>query len=147
MSANKLWTPEQAEHVLEELAASIEAAKPAELAEDLSASGHDLNEIASSMKTAALSGIKQFQQRRLHQARQRYQQNSSRIGHRSQGLAASSDGRRTQFFALLKANPSLKSAVTLQHRDLSELTDEDIESALEELDLLGALEDHNDGKS
>jgi hypothetical protein len=35
----------------------------------------------------------------------------------------------------------------MQHRDLNELTDTDIDSALDELEILGALEDLDDSHS
>jgi hypothetical protein len=35
----------------------------------------------------------------------------------------------------------------MQHRDLNELTDTDIESALDELEILGALEELDDSNS
>jgi response regulator of citrate/malate metabolism len=141
MSANKPWTSQQAEHVLDEIAASIEAATPSEIEEDFHAANEDLDAIAGNMKSAVLEGIKQFQQRRLHQARQRYQESSRQIERRPRRVASSTDARRVQFFALLQANPGVQSALTIQHRDLNALTDQDIESALEELDALGAIDD------
>jgi len=141
MSANKPWTPEQAEHVLNQIADSIEAAKPSEIEGDVLSSGGDLDSIAADMKGAALAGVKKFQQRRLHQARQRYQENSQRIEQRPRRIASSPETRRVQFFSLLHANPGVQSGLTMQHRDLNALTDADIESALEELDALGAIED------
>ena len=144
MSANKPWTFEQAEHVLNEIAESIEAAKPNEIEEDVLSSGEDLDSIAIKMKGAVQAGIKKFQQQRLHKARQRYQENSRNIEQQPRRIASSSEARRVQFFSLLQANPSVQSALTMQHRDLNALTDADIESALEELDALGAIEDLGD---
>ena len=145
MSANKPWTSQQAEHVLDEIAASIEAATPSEIEDEFHATGDDLDAIAASMKSSVLAGIKQFQQRWLHQARQRYQESSRQIERRARRVASSPDARRTQFFSLLQANPGVKSALTVQHRDLNVLTDQDIESALEELDALGAIGDLGEG--
>jgi hypothetical protein len=141
MSAKKPWTSQQAEHVLDQIAASIETASPSEIEEDLKSSGEDLDAVAASMKGAVLAGIKQFQQRKLHQARQRYQESSRKLESRERRVASSADARRVQFFSLLRSNPGVESALTVQHRDLNILTDQDIESALEELDALGAIED------
>jgi hypothetical protein len=144
MSANKPWTAEQAEHVLNQLADSIEAAKPSEIEEDVLSSGESLDAIADDMRGAALAGIKKFQQRRLHQAQQRYQVNSRQIERRQRRVASSPEARKIQFFSLLHANPGVQSGLTMQHRDLNALTDVDIESALEELDALGAIDDLGD---
>ena len=120
------------------------AAKPNEIEEDVLSSGEDLDSIAIKMKGAVQAGIKKFQQQRLHKARQRYQENSRNIEQQPRRIASSSEARRVQFFSLLQANPSVQSALTMQHRDLNALTDADIESALEELDALGAIEDLGD---
>jgi hypothetical protein len=140
MSANKPWNSEQTEHVLNQLADSIEAATPSEIEQDILSSEESLDAIANEMKSAALAGIKKFQQRRLHHARQRYQVSSRQLERRQQRVALTPDARRVQFFSLLKANPGFQSRLTVQHRDLNALTDADIESALEELDALGAIE-------
>jgi len=140
MSANKSWNSEQTGHVLNQLADSIEAATPSEIEQDILSSEESLDAIADEMKSAALAGIKKFQQRRLHQARQRYQVSSRQLERQQRRVALTPDARRVQFFSLLKANPGFQSRLTVQHRDLNTLTDADIESALEELDALGAIE-------
>jgi hypothetical protein len=141
MSADKPWTSEQAEHALNQLAESIEAAQPSEIEDDIASLGEDLSAIASDMKGAALAGIKKFQQRRLHQARQRSQENSRRIERRTRKVASSPKARRKQFLSLLRASPDFQAKLTVQHRDFNALTDADIESALEDLDALGAMDD------
>lgn len=145
MSANKPWNSEQTEHLLNQLADSIEAATPSEIEQEILSSEESLDAIADGMKGAALAGIKKFQQRRLHHARQRYQISSTQLEHRQRRVALTSDARRVQFFSLVKANPGIQSGLTMQHRDLNALTDGDIESALEELDALGAIEKLGDG--
>jgi GrpB-like predicted nucleotidyltransferase (UPF0157 family) len=147
MSANKHWTREETEQILDQLADSIETGEPTEIAADLKDSGHDLNDVASRMKAAALAGVKQFRQQRLHRARQRYQKSSSRIERRNRHFGGSSEERRLRFFSVLEARPELKSALTMQHRDLNELTETDIDTALDELEILGALEDLDDSHS
>lgn len=147
MSINKPWNSEQTEHLLNQLADSIEAATPSEIEQEILSSEGSLDAIVDGMKGAALAGIKKFQQRRLHQARQRYQTSSTHLEHRQLRVASTPDARRVQFFALVRANPGIQSGLTMQHRDLNALTDGDIESALEELDALGAVEKLGDGSN
>ena len=144
MSAKKHWAREEAERALDHLADSIETGDAAEIAADLKDSGHDLNDVASRMKAAALSGVKEYRQQRLHHARQRYQESSLKIEGRTRCLGGSREERRKRFFSVIETRPELKSALTMQHRDLNELTDTDIDSALDELEILGALEDLDD---
>jgi len=147
MSANKHWTREKAERVLDQIAESIEKGDAVQIAADLKESGQDVNEIASRTKAAALAGIKEFRQQRLHQARQRYQESSSRIERRAKRFGVSPEERRRRLFSALESNPGLKSALTMQYRDLNELTDEDIETGLDDLETLGALEESDDTDS
>ena len=147
MSANKRWTRKEAERVLDQLADSIEIGDPTEVAADLKDAGQDLKDVAAQMKSAALTGVKAFRQQRLHRARERYQESSAKIERRARQFGASPEERRRRFFLVLESKPALRSALTIQHRDLSELTDTDIESALDELDILGALEELDDSNS
>lgn len=147
MSAKERWTREEAERVLDHLADSVETGDAAEISADLKDSGHDLNDVASRMKAAALASVKGYRQQRLHHARQRYQESSLKIERRIRRFGGSREDRRQKFFLVIGARPELKSALTMQHRDLDELTDTDIDSALDELELLGALEDLDDAHS
>ncbi len=141
MSAKKAWTREQAENALNQIAESIKTAKPSEIEEEVRASGEDLESILRKMNGAIQAGIKQFRQKRLHEARRHHSENLRKIELRERRIASNPEARRTQFFALLQTNPGVQSALTMQHRDLNALTVADIESALEELDALGAIED------
>lgn len=147
MSGDKRWTREEAERAFDHLADSIEAESASEIASELKDSGHDLNDLAAKMKASAIAGMKAFQQQRLHRARQRYLESSSRIEGRTKGVTGSRDERRSRFFAILNTKPELQSQYTLQHRDLNAITDADIDSALEELEILGAFEDADDSHS
>jgi hypothetical protein len=147
MSANKRWRREEAERVLDQIAEAIEKGDAGDIAADLKESGQDVDEIASRTKAAALAGIKEFRQQRLHHARQRYQESSSKIERRAKRFGGSPEERRRRFFAALESNPSLRSALTMQYRDLNELTDADIEMGLDDLETLGALEESDDTDS
>lgn len=139
MSVTKGWSREETERVLEELAASIEATEPVEIAADLKAGGFDLSEVESRMRASALSGIKAFKQKGLHRARARYQESTTRIERRTRGLTGSTEDRRWRFIHALEANPGIRSSLTVQHRDFNEMTEQDIDSALEEMEILGVL--------
>jgi hypothetical protein len=147
MSIDKRWTREEIERAFDHLAESIEAESASEIVSELKESGHDVNDVAARMKAAALAGVKAFRQQRLHHARERYVESSSRIEGRARSVVGSREERRNRFFAVLNARPEFQAQYTMQHRDLNALTDADIESALEELEILGALEDVDDTRS
>lgn len=147
MSADKRWKRDEAERVSDHLADSIETESASEIVAELKDSGHDINDIAAKMKAAALAGVKGFRQLRLHRARQRYEESSSKIERHAKTAEGSREERRRRFFRVLDEKPQLRSRYTMQHRDLNALTDTDIDSALEELEMLGALEDSDDSRS
>jgi hypothetical protein len=62
MSANKRWTPQEEERLLDHLADSIETEPATEIAAEMKEGGHDVTDIAGRMRTAALTGVKQFKQ-------------------------------------------------------------------------------------
>jgi GrpB-like predicted nucleotidyltransferase (UPF0157 family) len=147
MSADKRWTREEAKRVFDHLADSIETGSASEIAAELKESGHDVNDIVAKMKAAALAGVKGFRQQRLHRARKRYEESSSKIERNSKAVGGSREERRRRFFRVLDEKPELRARYTMQHRDLNALTDTDIDSALEELEILGALGDGDDSHS
>ena len=105
MSVDKRWTREEAERAFDHLADSIEAESASEIASELKDSGHDLNDLAAKMKASALAGVKAFQQQRLHRARQRYLESSSRIEGRTKGVTGSRDVSMIVFTALGWSSP------------------------------------------
>ncbi len=62
MSANRRWTPQEEDRLLDELANSIETSTAVEIAAEMQEGGHDLADVAGLMKAAALAGVKQFKQ-------------------------------------------------------------------------------------
>ena len=67
---------------------------------------------------------------------------TSRLDTKVQKLPESSEERRNLLERVLERLPKLspKLALTYQCRNLSELTDEDVASSLEDLQILGAIE-------
>lgn len=143
MSGKKPDSRAEIERILDHLAESIESAPPEELLEEAKNAGADTKKIAEGTKERLLSALKRFEQQPLHRARQRYRSNLADIEGRNQKIADTPASRREQFLSLLTRNPVLGRKLTMQHRDLEELNDEDITSALEELDILGALDDES----
>ncbi|MBZ5494574.1 MAG: hypothetical protein LAO76_26920 [Acidobacteriia bacterium] len=129
--------------ILEALVDSIETATDEEVIEESQASGENLKAVAQEVKTSLLAGIKRFEQRKLNAARQTYK---SRTGAQRKQFVFSPtpEGRRSQFLAILASKPQMQAMLTVQHRDFESLTDDDIQSALEELGELGVFD--NEGK-
>ncbi len=96
--------------------------------------------MAQEVKSSLLAGIKRFEQRKLQAAREAYK---TRTGAQRKQFALPStpEGRREQLLAILASKPQMQAMLTVQHRDFESLTDDDIQSALEELSELGVFDD------
>ncbi len=128
--------------ILDGLADHLESAPGQELVEDVRASGEDPSETASRVKRALLRSVTDFEQRKLRAARQAYEQRLAAMEEkRAYVLPGTAAGRREQLYAVLSMKPEMGQALTTRYRDFSEMTDEDVESALRELAELGVLGD------
>jgi hypothetical protein len=92
MSANKRWTPQEEERVLDQLADSIETEPATVIAAEMKEGGHDVIDIAGRMKAAALAGVKQFKQSLPLTLQEQEVARTERASSRVQNLLASLRG-------------------------------------------------------
>jgi len=140
MSADENRSKMDLEGLLGNLADAVERASPEDLLAEAKAAGQDTAEIASDVKSTLLDAIRSFEQRKLHAARARYRTRSTELGRRRILLPASPDARRRLLLEAATNNQRV-AQVTARFRDLKELSDEDVQSALEDLMELGVLDD------
>lgn len=145
MCAERRDSKKDLDAIFEGLLNSIQEASPEEIAEELRSAGVDVDAIAGDVKDALLAGVRRFEQRKLTAAREQYK--SRMQAPKKYVLPATAADRRDQFLAILAARPQMKRMLTVQHRDFSNLTDADIESALEELGELGFFDEPESGRS
>lgn len=126
--------------ILEALVDSIETATDEELVEETQASGENLKAVAQEVKSSLLAGIKRFEQRKLNTAREAYKSRTG-VQRKQFVLPSTPEGRRGQLLEILVSKPQMQAMLTVQHRDFESLTDDDIQSALEELGELGLFDD------
>jgi len=122
------------------LAESIADASDKEIIEELHLSGVDPDTEAARMKAMMLATVKVFRQRALASARAGYCRQIESMERKSYPIPGTPAERR-QLFALVAQRPQFTQFVTAQYRDLDVLTDNDIETYLEDLAELGILED------
>jgi len=138
------------EVILDHLVDSVESTPAEELFAEAARSGQDTTQVATRAKDSLLKGIREFEQRKLHAARSAYRARSSELRNRRFTLPATADERRKLLFNSAQNN-RLVQRVTARFRDLTELSDEDVDSALEDLMELGAFDEEDtqtdDGKS
>jgi hypothetical protein len=140
MSADTNRSKMDLEGLLNNLAESAEGLSPEDLLAEAKAAGQDTKQIASDVKNTLLDAVRRFEQRKLHAARATYRARSTEIRTRRIVLPATADERRKLLLDAATNNRRV-AQVTARFRDLQELSDEDIESALEDLIELGAFDD------
>src|SRR5258708_9122927 len=130
--------------ILESLVDAIAATPAEEIAEEARAGGEDLNAVADEVKGSLLAGVKRFEQRKLQAAREAYRLRAGSQGQRY-ALPPTPEARRNQLFSILNAKPNQNAILTAQHRNFENLTDQDIQSSLEDLLELGVFDDLDKG--
>lgn len=110
-------------------------------------SGEDPEETAAQVKVLLLSAVRDYRQRRLRDAQEQYERESHASRQPKVNLPSSAEERRLLLSLVCRQKPEIGNALlTLHHRDFGELTDADVESSLEELQELGALDDLLEGR-
>jgi hypothetical protein len=130
---------ENLEKMLDFLGDHIRSAPEDELIEAARDEGRDPGEENTRLKSLLLNICKSHQQKKLAEAREGYKRELDSLSERDFNLPGSADERKALFIAALAHARQLQPAFTLQHRDLSEFSDEDIQANLKKLAQLGLL--------
>lgn len=131
---------ERLARILDNLGERIRTVPGEELLEAAREDGRDPAEVTARIKGLLQSTFKTYQQKALVEAKEGYQREITSMSERRFGLPKTAKGRKNWFLAVLAQAPQLQPAFTLQNRELSDISDEDIESHLKKLALLGVLD-------
>ncbi len=128
--------------VYDALADSITHAKDEELLEEAKLFGQDPKQLAADVKTTLLKSLTAFKQRRLIEARREYDESadSIKVGALAK-LPQSPEERRSLLSWVFSQRPAMQAMLTTQHREFTDLSDDDVASYLEELGQLGVLDE------
>jgi len=130
---------ERFEKILDFLGDHIRSAPGDELIEAAREEGRDPGEENTRLKGLLLKKLKSNQQRTLAEAREGYERELASMSRGDCNLPDTPEERRALFIATLAQASQLQSAFTMQHRDLSEFSDEDIIANLKKFHQLGLL--------
>lgn len=131
---------EKLDRILDFLGDHIRSAPADELIEAARQEGRDAGEENTRLKSFLLSKFKSHQQKRLAAAREGYQREQARISEGDFNLPDTPEERRTLFMATItQASSQMQCTFTMQHRDLSDFSDEDIVANLKKFAELGLL--------
>ena len=140
MSADKSPSKMDLKTLFDNLAESTEQAAPTELLAEAKAAGQDTERIAAEVKNTLLDAVRTFEQRKLQAARSAYRTRST-MRHTRRFAMPSTPVERLRMLTDVATNDKRVARVTAKYRDLKEMSDEDVQSALEDLMELGAFDD------
>jgi hypothetical protein len=123
-----------------DLAEAVKQASPEDLLAEAKAAGQDTERIAAEVKNTLLEAVRGFEQRKLHAARSAYHEKSIARHPRRFIMPATAAERRRMLTNAATIDKRV-ARVTAKYRGLTELSDEDVQSALEDLIELGAFDD------
>lgn len=124
------------------LADQAEQAPDAELLADAAAAGVDVKAESERIRATLLSGVLAGKKARLRQAGLEHVASTARIGRSRSRIPTEPSARKAMLVGILQRKPGMREmVVTLQHREFESFSDSDVESVLQQLDALGALDD------
>lgn len=132
---------ERLRRILDGVAEHIVTAPGEELVEDARVQEEKPEAIEAHVKNVLLTAVTNYRQRELKMARESYEQEVMAMKARRVELPQRPESRRRWLAAVFSQQPQLQAAFTMQNRDFSDLTDEDVEAHLRKLDALGVLKD------
>ena len=138
--ANKKTNSERLEAMFDALAESICNESDDELLEDLRQEGVDPEAEANRLKDMMLDTLKAFRQRGLVSAQEGYRRRVEQLEKKKYPIPENRQAQRSLFSFVLQ-QPQYAGLVTAQYRDLKDLSDEDLETCLEDLAELGILDE------
>ncbi len=127
--------------VMNALAEAVAEASAEEILAEAQEAGLDLEAEAESVRAILRRSVEKFRKRKLEQARRDYELAASALFTKKYSLPETPRERRSLLTNILTAKPQMQGMLTVQFRELDQLSDEDIESSLRKLAELGMLDD------
>lgn len=144
--SSKRTDAEKLDALIDALGDSVLEASDEEILEELRMSGVDPDAEAARLKAIMLGTVKAFRQRALEAARAAYSRQIEQMEKKPYPIPKTPTERR-KLFSFFAQQPQFAEFVTAQYRNLEDLTDNDIETYLEDLADLGILEKLNRDKT
>lgn len=140
--SNKRTDREQMDALADALSQSILEESDDETLTEAKLAGVNPEAEAAQLKSVMSAAVKKFQQKLLREAQAGYQADLQNIQQRSyRKIPETPEGRFDLFSLVIAHRPQYAAMYTTQHRDLKDLTDDDIQSYLEDLEALGVLDE------
>lgn len=130
---------EELERIFNELAETVLSLSDKEILDEAAAQGLDPRKEAARIEALLHKTSKGARKRKLLAAKEEYQRQLAAMERKEYGIPQDPEDRRKLLMATLARRPDVQEAITAQFRDFTDLSDQDIVTALKhlaELDLL-----------
>ncbi len=127
--------------ILDGVVDSILEAPEEEIDADLRAVGEDPEQAAMRARQLALDAAQQHRARRRERARQQFDDEQEALERRGYDLPGTPEARLALLVAAVRGKPWLADMLTVEHRGLRSLPDEDVVGYLRQLAELGVLDE------
>ena len=131
--------PRELEAIMEGLAESVLEASDEEILEEAREAGEDVEESAEGIRAGLLEVMRKQRLEQLRTAREERSRALEKLERAESSLPTSPAARRALLDGVLADHSEVRGLLTAQHRDLSGLSDEDVDSCLRHLQALGVL--------
>jgi len=138
MSNRDLDYERQLQAITDALSESVAEATDAEILAETREEGQEPESVANRVRNFLLSTSKTFLQREMTESRKQYERDVAALQGRRYTLPATAQERRSLLAWVFQQKPEF---LTAQWRDFENLTDEDVESCLKQMQELGILDD------
>lgn len=135
---------EQVEALQHEIVEGVLATDASTLEAMVREEGRDPRAVAEEVRQRLNATVREFHARRRNALKTQHAQSVARLGERRRALPATPVERRALLGRAVGRSRVAAEAVTIQHREFKELTDEDVTSLLGRLADLGALPPEDD---
>lgn len=122
------------------LADNLENLSDEEVLAEVLEEGRDPDDVAKETRLLLQNTVKKFKQRALLAAKEQHQRNEAHLAAMRFELPTSSTERRQLLSAVIARHQQAGRMLMAQHRDFKEMTDEDVESWLQQFGALGLLD-------
>ncbi len=131
---------EELARIMNALAESTLEISEEELDEELREDGDAPERVAEGVRGVLRKAVKSHQQRNLLAAQKKYEDRLLHLDKKKYSLPDSAEEQRNLLMGLLATNSNVRSLLTAQNRDFTDLPDSEVTSYLKQLHELGALD-------
>ncbi len=141
MASDRDHERQELESLLDGIVETVLDAPEEEIDDDLRALGEDPEKAAMRARQLALDAVKQHRAGRRERARQQFDTEQQTLDSRGYDLPETPAARLALLVAAVHGKPHLSGMLTVEHRDLRGLPDEDVVGYLRQLAELGVLDE------